>query len=806
MAENGKNGPPAGGGNNTDNKDLPLVSSKPKYKFLFVGWEALSGDLAWKIKNEGHEVKCYIKNCTDEYDGFLEKVPEWKPLVDWSDVVIFDDVGFGKEADTLRKSGKAVVGGSIYTDRLEEDREFGQSELKRLGMLTLPSWDFDDYDKALQFIKENPGRYVYKPTTFTSVNLFSSGDLKKGLLFTGKEEDGKDLYEIIEQNKKVLSRKVKQFQLQKHVNGVEVGASAFFNGEKFITPILIAFEHKRLFPGELGSMTGEMGTSMFWCEPNKLFKETTGKMEEDLRKSGYVGYIDINCMVNGRGIYPLEFTCFSEDTEILTKDGWKLIKNIRPKEKVATLDPKSHHLEYQSVTGFISKKHSGELIHVGGSGTSHQALDCLVTPNHQMYIQKRNGKFDFVNADSIPQGSKIKRTAKWKGEDAKTYSVPGYVENHYLGKHKKIHPIEHPEVKMPMSAWLKFLGIYLAEGSIGGKNHIVNVSQFNRKKEVQTLLKDFPFKVVENKKGFQISSTQLVKHLLFHDFGKSNTKYIPEYVKTLPPEQIRVFLDAFRIGDGTIHKRTGQTSYFSTSKKLIDDIQELLFKRGIVGNIREVKSKGTKSIGGYTRNSNIYFIAERTQKTDYYIDKRNISKVPYNGQVYCVEVPNHIIYVRRNGKAFWCGNCRFGYPTISIQQEGILSEWGEFLHAIANHQDYPLRTKKGFQIGVVCVVPPFPYHDSIQMEIYKDLSMLFKKPYLEGVHLGDVKIIDGVWRVAGDSAYVLVITGGGSTMEEARKQAYLRIENIILINMFYRTDIGTAWGEESDKLMTWGYI
>ena len=52
-------------------------TEKIKYKFLFVSWEALSGDLAWKIKNEGHEVKCYIKNVTDEYDGVLEKVTEW---------------------------------------------------------------------------------------------------------------------------------------------------------------------------------------------------------------------------------------------------------------------------------------------------------------------------------------------------------------------------------------------------------------------------------------------------------------------------------------------------------------------------------------------------------------------------------------------------------------------------------------------------------------------------------------------------------------------------------------------------------
>lgn len=424
---------------------------KPKYKFLFVSWEALSGDLAWKIQNEGHEVKCYIKNVSDEYEGILEKIDDWKKYIDWADVIIFDDVGFGKEAEALRKAGKSVVGGSIYTDRLEEDREFGQSEMRRLGMLTLPSWDFYDYDKALQFIKENPGRYVYKPSGSVPSDW-------KGLLFAGKEEDGKDLHEVLDQNKKVLSKKIKQFQLQKFISGVEVGASAFFNGQNFITPVLVAFEHKRLFPGELGPMTGEMGTSMFWTEPNKLFRETTGKMEEDLRKAGYVGYIDINCIVNGRGIYPLEFTC------------------------------------------------------------------------------------------------------------------------------------------------------------------------------------------------------------------------------------------------------------------------------------------------------------------------------------------------------------RFGYPTISIQQEGVLSSWGEFLYEIAHNRPYDLKTKRGFQIGVVCVTPPFPFDDPTEMELYRELSILFKKPALEGIRLGDVKIVDGVWRTAGHCSYHLVVTGSGATMEEARKQAYTRVDNIMLVNMIYRTDIGASWTNDSDRLRSWGYL
>ena len=44
------------------------------------------------------------------------------------------------------------------------------------------------------------------------------------------------------------------------------------------------------------------------------------------------------------------------------------------------------------------------------------------------------------------------------------------------------------------------------------------------------------------------------------------------------------------------------------------------------------------------------------------------SRVPYKGFVYDVTVPpNHTIYVRRNGKAVWSGNCGWrGFLTIEI--------------------------------------------------------------------------------------------------------------------------------------------
>ena len=92
------------------------------------------------------------------------------------------------------------------------------------------------------------------------------------------------------------------------------------------------------------------------------------------------------------------------------------------------------------------------------------------------------------------------------------------------------------------------------------------------------------------------------------------------------------------------------------------------------------------------------------------------------------------------------------------------------------------------------------------MAIYHGLSILFKKENTEGVHLGDVRLDEGDWRVAGESGYVLVVTGSGTTVEESRKQAYGRVDNIMLQNMFYRTDVGGSWAEDSDRLQTWGYL
>ena len=273
-------------------------------KFLFVSYEGLTADLARQVVKEGHEAKMWIQDpeLQEIGDGFVRKTRDWNKEAGWADVIVFDDVlgGMGTHAEELRRRDKHVVGGSSYSDRLEEDRAFGQQELKAAGVSIIPQENFTSFDEAIAYVKATPHRYVIKP----------SGEAQniKRLLFVGEEEDGRDVIEVLKDYKQHLSATVKEFQLQRRIVGVEVASGAFFTGGAFVTPVCVNFEHKKLFPGDIGPPTGEMGTTMFWTEPNRLFNATLKKMAPRLAETGYSGYIDINCIVNSNGIYPLEFT------------------------------------------------------------------------------------------------------------------------------------------------------------------------------------------------------------------------------------------------------------------------------------------------------------------------------------------------------------------------------------------------------------------------------------------------------------------------------------------------------------------
>jgi phosphoribosylamine--glycine ligase len=260
------------------------------------------------LRRAGHQVRTYIEDprWRGILRGFIELTEDWHNELDWlrqddDGIILFERADDGVLQDQLRRDGFHVIGGSAFGDRMENDRSFGQVCMRQAGMTTAPTHAFDDFDAALSFIARRPQRYVLK---LNGAEHASSANV------VGEMEKGEDIAALLRRHKTICTGRGKpDFILMDHVSGVEVGIGAYFNGENFLEPIVMDWEHKRLFPGDLGELTGEMGTLVTYRGGDILFGRTLAKMAGQLRDGGYVGYININTIVNGQGIWPLEFTC-----------------------------------------------------------------------------------------------------------------------------------------------------------------------------------------------------------------------------------------------------------------------------------------------------------------------------------------------------------------------------------------------------------------------------------------------------------------------------------------------------------------
>ncbi|MBI5632352.1 MAG: hypothetical protein HZA15_02595 [Nitrospirae bacterium] len=158
---------------------------------------------------------------------------------------------------------------------------------------------------------------------------------------------------------------------------------------------------------------------------------------------------------------------------------------------------------------------------------------------------------------------------------------------------------------------------------------------------------------------------------------------------------------------------------------------------------------------------------------------------------------------------------RFGTSTNEMQSEIQESPWSEFLLAIAKGEDYELKYKKGYGIAVAVTVPPFPYITSDKKLSQKGCNIFFKeklsKEDFTHIHFEEVLVRKEKGKdnyyVAGDTGYVLYITGVGDTVHKAREQVYGLIDKIIIPKMFYRTDVGLRFVKKDHKLLKeWGWI
>ncbi|HYZ62301.1 MAG TPA: hypothetical protein VE650_07585, partial [Acetobacteraceae bacterium] len=206
-------------------------------------------------------------------------------------LVLFERVGDGARQDRLRAEGYHVIGGSALGDRLEYDRAYGQSVLREVGVATAEARSFATASEASAWLQANPG-----PTVLKYHNNVRA-------TFVGDDKSGRD---VLFQLRRGPQGAV---MLMPRLEGVEVGVGAYFDGEHFLRPACIDFEHKRFFVGEMGEMTGEMGTLVGYPAHNRIFEATLARLEPLFRGAGHVGYVNLNMIANEQGLWPLEFTC-----------------------------------------------------------------------------------------------------------------------------------------------------------------------------------------------------------------------------------------------------------------------------------------------------------------------------------------------------------------------------------------------------------------------------------------------------------------------------------------------------------------
>jgi phosphoribosylamine--glycine ligase len=119
-------------------------------------------------------------------------------------------------------------------------------------------------------------------------------------------EDGRDVAAFLRSRPPAAGE---SFILMDYVSGIETGIGAYFNGESFLKPACVDWEHKRFFTGNMGELTGEMGTVATFDGSQALFEATLAPLEPLLREAGHVGYVNLNTIITADGIWPLELTC-----------------------------------------------------------------------------------------------------------------------------------------------------------------------------------------------------------------------------------------------------------------------------------------------------------------------------------------------------------------------------------------------------------------------------------------------------------------------------------------------------------------
>jgi hypothetical protein len=804
-------------------------------KYIFFTFEGLSLPIAWRLLNDGEEVYvCQVEDLLipgkkeeaeakrrrmSQYDGLIKKHTPSKMLKAMQSIsnkdnyfVFFDFNNLYKYADIVQKMGfRNGLFPTEFDFKMEADRDMAQNFIKEHypDVKTAERIEFKNIQDAINFINQSDKIWVLKG---------NSDDAKTVVPENNEVETAREiLVSALNEFKKEYESKG-FILVEKIINPKEITPMIVFNnGEVIFTDIDI--EAKLRDAGDVGVQVGAALSLVVRTNPlDEINKIAFPQIVYDMAKQRKGLFVwDLSLLIDENdNIYGGEY-CFSEDTEVLTENGWKNYKEIIVGEMVMSINPRTREMEWKPITKILVKKHKGEMINI-------KTINALVTPDHQFWMDNDKEMKRF-RAKELPHSFnwKIPRTGIWNGKDIPEIIIPELdivipervvkkgmwtknnsekVINTHSGKRfysvgvsrvKSFISRTLPQLKFKTEDLCYLLGLFLSEGSFGGyykgEPRAINIAQSikNPKRvEIENRLKKMNLKFSVRKDGaFEVSNRQLAKYF-WDELGLKNThaesKFIPKFFKELSPKYLYELLMGYMIGDGHYHKNQWVCS--TISKKLADDLQEIIHKIGLAADIKIKKTKGTTfTINGktYQRRHDAYVLSTRHQKTFTRAYKRDVSVEFYDGIVWDVSVAdNESLMVRRNGKVFFSSNCpmRFGWDSafaemsmsngklfekIASSQNPLDKKFGVAIRIFNEHFD----AVKGLKDGQKIVIP-----DEIKNETYV-YEMKYEKELVSTNY----------------SADLAVITASDNDIYKAIKFAYNNVEKFGFDGRGYRNDM-----------------
>lgn len=398
------------------------------------------------------------------------------------------------------------------------------------------------------------------------------------------------------------------------------------------------------------------------------------------------------------------YDCYHQDTEFLTKEGWKKFNEIKDKEEIGTINPITHTLEFQKPLRRFNESYKGKMFDIETYNTHFN-----VTPNHNLFISPIN-----INKDGHTYKEDKSNWKLVKASDIIKGRLPKH--NHIAKPINRNSELEnYDEVKITDDL-LILLGAFVSDGTVCFRDNKVKSIRLYQKYIDRKHNQDFidmidsikEYKITKNitkaRNGNGLEITwdcydNDIKKFYEWSGHKSESKRLPKFISLLSSRQARILLKSLCLGDGT--KQKTREVYYTINSLLADDIQLL----SIMANKDSVKMGGVEGYSFFDKfsqkESKIYQVAIKTKESlpDWCYLKlgKNVKEQDYDGKIVCFEVPNHVLVTRYMGKVAVQGNCKQLHHILRMSDFMKRYIDGEYYEKclIPTNKEYLIQVKKG---------------------------------------------------------------------------------------------------------------